>query len=91
MKPRRAVAIVMLITFVTGLILAGYNGTSIYVWYTTGKLEILGSLEDKGRFPLYFMLTLILNFGGFIVGLGLLVFGIAEFAILSKSFTNKRR
>jgi hypothetical protein len=90
MNRSRAVFIAILIAFVAGFILAGYNGTAIYIWHTTGKIEILGSLEDRPRVPIYFTMTLILNFGGFLIGVCLLIFAIAEFVVLSKSLIKKR-
>ncbi len=59
MAPRRAVIIGKCITFAIGFLLASYNGTALYVWYTTGKVEILGSLEPSSFAPTYFAKTLI--------------------------------
>lgn len=71
-------------TFVTGLVLAGYNGTSIYVWLTTGKVEVLGNLEDNSRLPLYFTTIVVRDFVGFLIGACLLIVAIVEATVLSR-------
>jgi hypothetical protein len=71
MTPRRAVFVGKIVTFALGFLLAGYNGTALYVWYATGKVEILGSLESSSFAPIYFVKTLIEN--GFFCLLGILL------------------
>ena len=71
MTPRRAVFLGKVVTFVFGFLLAGYNGTALYVWYAKGKVEILGSLEPSSFAPVYFAKTLIEK--GFFCLLGILL------------------
>jgi hypothetical protein len=71
MTPSRAVLMGKIVTFVFGFLLAGYNGTALYVWYRTGKVEILGSLEPGSFAPIYFAKVLIEN--GFFCLLGVLI------------------
>lgn len=71
MTPRRAVFVGKIVTFALGFLLAGYNGTALYVWHTTGKVEILGSLEASASAPIYFAKTSIEN--GFFCLLGVLL------------------
>ncbi len=71
MTPRRAVPKGKVVTFVFGFLLAGYNGTALYVWYRKGKVEILGSLEPSSFSPIYFAKVLIEN--GFFCLLGVLL------------------
>jgi hypothetical protein len=85
MTPLRSVVVGKVVTFVLGFFLAGYNGTMLYVWYTAGKVEILGSLESSSFAPLYFTKTLIEN-GIF----GLLGVGLLLIAILPLSLSKKR-
>lgn len=83
MTPRRAVEVGICVTFVIGIILAGYNGTAIYVWCTTGKVEILGGLHDRAYSPFLYSKSLAQNFIGFAVGAFLLIlvpFGVATFS-----------
>jgi hypothetical protein len=92
MTPRRAVLVGILVTFVFGFFLAGYNGTAIYVWYKTGKLESLGSLEDSSSVPIYFAARLVMDFGGFLLGVVLLIAVVAQLAYLGKPlFHNKKK
>ena len=84
MTPRRAVVMGILVTFALGLVLAGYNGTSIYVWLTTGKVEVLGNLEGRSRLPLYFKTVIVRDFVGFLIGVCLLIGAIVEAAVLSR-------
>lgn len=74
----------ILVTFALGLVLAGYNGTSIYVWLTTGKVEVLGNLEGSSRLPLYFKTVIVRDFVGFLIGVCLLIGAIVEAAVLSR-------
>jgi len=90
MTPRRAVAVGLWMTFVTGFILAGYNGTAIYVWYTTGKVEILGSLEDSSFVPPLFARALVQDFLGFLTGALLLICAAFAAPAFSKSIKNRK-
>ena len=66
-----------------GIVLAGYNGTAIYVWFTTGKVEILGGLHDRTYSSFLYSKSLIQNFIGLAVGALLLIlvpFSVARFA-----------
>ena len=78
------------VTFIAGFVLAGYNGTSIYVWYTTGQVEILGGLIGSSYAPIFFAKALVEDFIGFVVGLCLLIFAVVETAVLAKAQTNKK-
>jgi hypothetical protein len=89
MAPRRAVVVGIWITLVLGLVLAGYNGTSIYVWYATGNVEILGRLKDPSFGLFFFAKALFQDFFGFLIGVVLLIFAAVEVAILSKAPANK--
>jgi hypothetical protein len=53
--------------------LAGYNGSAIYLWYTTGTVEILGGLHDRAYSSFLYSKSLVLNFIGFAVGVFLLI------------------
>ncbi|CCE11492.1 hypothetical protein BRAS3843_700006 [Bradyrhizobium sp. STM 3843] len=79
MTPRRAVVIGIWVIVATGFILAGYNGAAIYIWYTTGKVELLGSLRDSSYSPILFSKALVQDFLGFAIGACLLV--LAPFVI----------
>lgn len=93
MTPRRAVVVATWVTFVTGFVLAGYNGTSIYVWYTTGKVEILGGPHDNSYAPIFFAKALVQDYFGFLIGLCLLILAVFEIAalFLSKALTKKKK
>jgi hypothetical protein len=89
MAPRRAVEVGICVTFVIGIILAGYDGTAIYVWYTTGKVEILGALHDRAYSPLLYSKSLAQNFSGFAVGAFLLILVPFELAIFLKALRRR--
>jgi hypothetical protein len=59
MPPRRAVTVGTFVTFVPGFVLAGYNGTALYVWYTTGQVEMLGRLENSSYSPILYAKSLV--------------------------------
>ncbi|SIN87961.1 hypothetical protein SAMN05443247_00413 [Bradyrhizobium erythrophlei] len=60
-------------TVVIGIILAGYNGSAIYLWYTTRTVETLGGLHDRAYSPFLYSKSLVQNFIGFAVGAFLLI------------------
>jgi hypothetical protein len=91
MTPCRAVHVATCVTFVLGLILAGYNGTSIYMWWTTGKVEILGRLEDNSYALIFFFAKALgQNLFGFLIGICLLIFAILEVAFLPKPLIKRK-
>jgi len=90
MTPRRAVVVGICATFVTGFVLAGYGGTSIYVWYTTGKVEILGGLKDSSYAPILFGKALVRDFFEFAVGACLLILALFAVAVFSKSLSKRK-
>ena len=89
MTPRRAVEVGICVTFVIGIIFAGYNGTAIYVWGTTGKVEILGGLQDRAYSPFLYLKSLAQNFIGFAVGVFLLILVPFEVATFSKALRRR--
>jgi hypothetical protein len=91
MTPRRAVAVGTIVTFALGLLLAGYNGTTLYVWYTTGKVEILGKLEHTSYAPIFFAKSFVENCFGCFIGVCLLIFAMFEAAVLLKSPSGRKQ
>jgi hypothetical protein len=92
MTPRRAFAVGIFVTFVFGFILAGYNGTALYVWYTTGQVEILGRLESRSSFPpILYGKALFQDALGCLLGICLLIAAAAEIVILIKSFRKHKQ
>jgi len=73
MTPRRALIVGLWVTFVVGVILAGYNGTAIYVWHTTGKVQFLGRLRDSAFSPFLYTKSLTWNFIGLAFGAFVLI------------------
>ena len=91
MTPRRAVVVGIWITVVTGILLAGYNGTAVYVWYTTGKVEILGSLKDSSYSSILFSKALAQNFFGLAIGACLLILVPFEIAAFVKALSRRKQ
>lgn len=91
MTPRRAVEVGTCVTVIMGIVLAGYNGTAIYVWFATGKVEILGGLHDRDYSPLLYSNSLAQNFIGFAVGAFLLILVPFEVATFWKALRRKNQ
>jgi hypothetical protein len=73
MTSRRAIEAGLIIVAATGILMAGYNGSALYVWYTTGNVEILGGLRDRAHAPFLYSKSLTQNFIGFGFGAFLLI------------------
>ena len=89
MTPRRAVVVALCVTFVVGFILAGYNGKAIYVWHTTGKVEVLGELHDRAYSSPLYAKSLVGNFIGFAVGTLILILVPFRVATFWKAFRRR--
>lgn len=91
MTPRRAVAVGIVVTFVFGFILAGYNGTALYIWYTAGRVEILGSLENSSFAPILYIRAVLQDVFGCVLGVLALVAAVVETTILIRSFRKQKQ
>ena len=69
--------------------MAGYSGTALYIWYTTGQAEILGKLVSSSYAPGLFKWSLGEIVFAFLVGVCLLITALYWAVALIRSLWKK--